>query len=109
MSVTYGYDIAPQNDPFVSKAVKFIRLFIEILTPERAVLLGAIPFCETLRAGKVVDHANATWPVARIPSWCPGGRFKQRAGECRGLARDMLDGPVAYVKDSIVSASFSST
>lgn len=87
MSVTYGYDIAPQNDPFVSKAVKFIRLFIEILTPERAVLLGAIPF------------------LARIPSWCPGGRFKQRAGECRGLARDMLDGPVAYVKDSIAAGT----
>ena len=32
----------------------------------------------------------------------PGGRYKQRAGECRGLARRVLDDPVDYVKDTMV-------
>jgi len=40
--------------------------------------------------------------VAYIPSWLPGGRYKQRAGECRALARRVLDDPVDYVKDSMV-------
>ncbi|KAG6325816.1 hypothetical protein ID866_13273, partial [Astraeus odoratus] len=36
-----------------------------------------------------------------IPSWLPGGRYKQHAKECRILARQVLDDPVQYVKDSM--------
>ncbi|KAI6039896.1 cytochrome P450 [Pisolithus marmoratus] len=83
MAVTYGYDVAPQNDPFVSKLVQLLSLFLDALTPERAALIGAIPL------------------LAYIPSWFPGGRYKQRAKECRILARDILDEPVNYVKECI--------
>lgn len=80
MAVAYGYDVAPQNDPFVSKLVRLLSLFLDALTPERAALIGAIPL------------------LAYIPSWFPGGRYKQRAKECCTLARDILDEPVDYVK-----------
>ncbi|KAG6328499.1 hypothetical protein ID866_10590, partial [Astraeus odoratus] len=36
-----------------------------------------------------------------IPSWLPGGRYKQHAKECRILARQVLNDPVQYVKDSM--------
>ncbi|KAI6099768.1 cytochrome P450 [Pisolithus sp. B1] len=80
MAVAYGYDVTPQNDPFVSKLVRLLSLFLDALTPERAALIGAIPL------------------LAYIPSWFPGGRYKQRAKECRTLARDILDEPVDYVQ-----------
>lgn len=44
--------------------------------------------------------------VAYIPSWLPGGRHKQCAGECRRLAQDVLNDPVNYVKDCMVMSAF---
>ncbi|KAG0706787.1 cytochrome P450 [Suillus ampliporus] len=80
MAITYGYDLAPAEDPFVNKVQRFIDIFFQALSPERAALLGAIPFLQY------------------IPSWLPGGMYKRRARECRGLARDILNDPVEYVK-----------
>jgi len=48
MAVTYGYDPAPVGDPFVTKVERFIDLFLQVLTPERAALIGAIPFRKSL-------------------------------------------------------------
>ncbi|KAF9223387.1 cytochrome P450 [Gyrodon lividus] len=86
MAVTYGYDVVP-NDSFVIKIEQFVKLFLTVLTPERAALLGAFPFLE------------------HIPSWLSGGRYKQRAKECRALAADMLNDPVTYVKDQMSSGT----
>ncbi|KAL4062922.1 cytochrome P450 [Scleroderma yunnanense] len=80
MAITYGYDVVPQNDRFVSKVLRSMSLFLEALTPERAALHGAFPV------------------LAHIPSWLPGGRYKLRAGECCSLVQDMLNDPVDYVK-----------
>lgn len=46
MAVTYGYDPAPAKDPFVLKVERFINIFSKALSPERAALLGVVPFCE---------------------------------------------------------------
>ncbi|KAF9238502.1 cytochrome P450 [Melanogaster broomeanus] len=89
MAVTYGYDVAPNNDPTVTKIERFINLFKTALTPERAALFGAFPF------------------LAHIPSWLPGGRYKQKAAECRGLAVDVLNDPVNYVQDRMASGTAS--
>ncbi|KAG1747258.1 cytochrome P450 [Suillus paluster] len=80
MAITYGYDPAPAEDPFVTKVERFINIFFRALSPEGAALTGAIPFLQ------------------HIPSWLPGGMYKRRAGECRGLAHDILNDPVEYVK-----------
>ncbi|KAG6334369.1 hypothetical protein ID866_4720 [Astraeus odoratus] len=87
MTITYGYDAAPENDPFVSKLVGLGEIVVEVVTTERAALLSAFPF------------------LAYIPSWLPGGIYKQRAGESRTLARQVLDDPVDYVKQSIITDS----
>ncbi|KAF9238500.1 cytochrome P450 [Melanogaster broomeanus] len=87
MGVAYDYDVVPHNDPVVTKIETFVDLFLAVLTPERAALFGAFPF------------------LAHIPSWLPGGRYKQRAAECRGLAVDVLNDPVNYVKDKMASGT----
>jgi len=87
MAVVYGYDIAPNNDPFVTKIDRFVDLFRAVLTPERAALLGAFPF------------------LARIPTWLPGGRYNREAAECRALAAKVLNDPVTYVKDNMASGT----
>lgn len=40
--------------------------------------------------------------MAHIPSWLPGGEFKQQAAECRVLVQEVLNGPVQYVVDNMV-------
>lgn len=44
MATTYGYDVTPKNDPFVTKIEHLLELFLDALTPERAALLLAFPF-----------------------------------------------------------------
>ncbi|KAI6025694.1 cytochrome P450 [Pisolithus orientalis] len=81
MAITYGYDVAPKDDPFVTNVAHLVELITNILTAERAMLLNAIPL------------------LAYIPSWLPGGRIKKRAAESRALARTVLDDPVKYLRD----------
>lgn len=45
MAATYGYEVTPKDDPLVSKLEHFVGLFTNVLTPERAALLLAFPFC----------------------------------------------------------------
>ena len=45
MSATYGYEVAPKNDPFVTTVKQFLHLVVSVLTPERAALSLAFPFC----------------------------------------------------------------
>ncbi|KAF9223380.1 cytochrome P450 [Gyrodon lividus] len=87
MAVTYGYDVAPNNDRFVTKIERLLDLIRTVLTPARVALLGAFPFLE------------------HIPSWLLGGQYKQRAAECRALAADVLSDPVTYVKDQMRSGT----
>lgn len=46
LSISYGYDAAIENDPFLTKIMRLVDLIVTVLTPERAALLGAIPFRE---------------------------------------------------------------
>ncbi|KAL4064485.1 cytochrome P450 [Scleroderma citrinum] len=85
MAITYGYDAAPENDPFVSNALRLMEIVTRMVTPVRAALFTAFPI------------------LAYIPSRLPGGRYKQQAGECRPLARRVLDDPVNYVKNSLTT------
>lgn len=45
MAIVYGYEVAPKEDPFVTNIEHFISLFQTALTPEKAALLIAFPFC----------------------------------------------------------------
>jgi len=46
MAVAYGYDVVPVADPFVTKVDHFLGSFMKVLTPERLMLNGALPFRE---------------------------------------------------------------
>ena len=46
MSISYGYDAMPENDPFVSTAMRLAELVVNVVTVERAVLLSTFPICE---------------------------------------------------------------
>lgn len=87
MAVTYGYDPAPAKDPYVVKVERFIGIFSKALSPERAALLGMFPLLQYL------------------PSWFPGGAYKRQAGECRGLAHDILNEPIEYVQAEMASGT----
>ncbi|KAI6099756.1 cytochrome P450 [Pisolithus sp. B1] len=87
MAITYGYEVAPKDDPFVTNVIHLVELFVHAMTAERATLINAIPL------------------LAHIPSWLPGGEFTRQAAECRALARTVLEDPVKYVQDEIVTGT----
>ncbi|KAG6327351.1 hypothetical protein ID866_11738, partial [Astraeus odoratus] len=45
MSIVYGYDAATQDDPFVTKVMRLMDIFVAVLNPEHAALLGSFPIC----------------------------------------------------------------
>ncbi|KAJ7851374.1 cytochrome P450 [Mycena leptocephala] len=73
MSVAYGIDVQPANDPYV-----------------------------TLAEAAVHSLANAIVP-GRFLVWFPGAGFKRQADTWRRLARSMVDKPFAQAKLNIVS------
>ncbi|KAG8212989.1 cytochrome P450 [Butyriboletus roseoflavus] len=83
MAATYGHEVASRNDPFVTKIEHYLGLVVTALTPERAAVLLAFPF------------------LANIPSWFPGGEYKQRAAEGRVLAEEVLNKPFQYVVENM--------
>lgn len=44
MSVVYGYDAAPTNDPYVAYAEEGLRAISKAADAKRAALLGIFPF-----------------------------------------------------------------
>ncbi|KAG6330988.1 hypothetical protein ID866_8100 [Astraeus odoratus] len=87
MAITYGYDAAPKDDPFVSKSIHLLETALNSMPPEYAALLTTFPF------------------LTYIPSWLPGGRHKLEMEKCCKLARTVLDDPVNYVKRNMVTGS----
>ncbi|KAI6099754.1 cytochrome P450 [Pisolithus sp. B1] len=87
MAITYGYDVAPNDDPFVDNIARLVELFVSAMTTERATLLSAIPL------------------LTYIPSWFPGGQFQNQAAECRTLVQVVLEDPVKYVRDKMASGT----
>lgn len=88
-AIIYGYDTIPGDDPFVSKAIHIGEIVLDVVTAERVALFSAFPI------------------LSYIPSWLPGGRYKQWAGKIRTLAREVKDEPVNYVKQRMTSGSAS--
>ncbi|KAI6122247.1 cytochrome P450 [Pisolithus croceorrhizus] len=87
MAITYGYDIAPNDDPYVGNITRPVELFASVMTTERATLLSAIPL------------------LTYIPSWFPGGQFQNQAAKCRTLVPVVLEDPVKYVRDKMAAGT----
>jgi hypothetical protein len=84
ISVTYGIDVLPKNDPYIATAENAIQpLFI-----------AAIP------GTFLVD----TFPWLKyVPDWMPFAGFKRKAKEWRKLAMAMVENPYKAGKEKIVS------
>lgn len=89
MSVVYGYETAPRDDPIISTVERAVKLAVSSITPEVAAFLGAFPFLQY------------------IPTWFPGASFKRTAVLSTRYAEDMIEAPFHYVEKNIASGSAS--
>ncbi|KAI9445989.1 cytochrome P450 [Lactarius indigo] len=62
LSIAYGIDVLPENDPYVADAEKVLRAGA-VSTTNEALLLDLIPW------------------LIKMPSWLPGARYKKYARE----------------------------
>ncbi|KAG1750816.1 cytochrome P450 [Suillus lakei] len=89
MSVVYGYETAPRDDPIISIVERAVNLAVSSIKPEVAAFLGAFPFLQ------------------HIPSWFPGASFKRTAALSTKYAEDMIEAPFQYVEKNMASGSAS--
>lgn len=84
MRVSYGIEVAEENDPYVAAVEEGVATFNEAFVP------GAF----------LVE----TFPSLRhIPSWFPGGGFKRTAAKWKEIAHNMRDAPFKKTLEAIVS------
>ncbi|KAF8189525.1 cytochrome P450 [Mycena galopus ATCC 62051] len=79
MSVTYGIDVLPSEDPYVSLAYQAVEGLSYAGVPGRY-LVDALPI------------------LKYVPSWFPGARFKRDAEEWKRFSQRLADVPLAETK-----------
>ncbi|KAJ6622291.1 cytochrome P450 [Mycena sp. CBHHK59/15] len=86
MSVAYGIDVLPSNDPYIALAKEAVRSLSIASVPGRF-LVDSLPI------------------LKYVPDWFPGAGFKQTAKEWNKLARAMVDVPFAEAKRNIAAGN----
>ncbi|KAF7327105.1 Cytochrome P450 [Mycena kentingensis (nom. inval.)] len=86
MSVAYGLDVQPQNDPHVALALGFGEVFSRVVTPGRY----------------LVENIPA---LKHVPAWFPGAGFKRQALAWRGITNDVRKVPFEAAKDKIAAGT----
>ncbi|KAJ7748918.1 cytochrome P450 [Mycena metata] len=86
MSITYGIDVLPKDDPYMSLAEEAIKVGVMAVTPGKF-LVDSIPM------------------LKYIPSWFPGAGFKIKAKEWQELGRRAQKIPFAETKRQIASGT----
>ena len=120
LSVTYGINVLPKDDPYIAIAEEALRALsltgnagAYLGTPGRATLhvwgtepfvpVDNLPFCKpvsgTVRSATLIHRRLL---VKYVPSWFPGAKFKQEAAEWRTPTIALNEAPFAYVKQSMV-------
>ncbi|KAJ6503088.1 cytochrome P450 [Mycena vulgaris] len=84
MTMAYGLDILPHNDPYINLAHMTLRVLSHAAVPGRF-LVDVIP------------------ALKHVPSWFPGAAFKRKAAESKELVQEMADQPFAASKDAMGS------
>ncbi|KAF5349137.1 hypothetical protein D9756_009446 [Leucocoprinus leucothites] len=79
MSVAYGLDIKPKNDPYIQTAEKGVHALVAAAVPG-AFLVDMLPF------------------LKYVPEWMPGAGFQKKAKEWAKLTMTMLDMPFVAAK-----------
>ncbi|KAF8268440.1 CyP450 monooxygenase [Lactarius quietus] len=86
MSIAYGIDVLPENDPYVADSEKMLQA-LAIGSTQEASLLDAIPW------------------LIKLPSWLPGARFKRYAREWHLLVDRSVQGPFDKVKRELTAGT----
>lgn len=84
MSIAYGIEVLPKDDPYISVAEQAIQALATAVAPG-AFLVDAIPV------------------LKYVPDWMPFTEFKQKAKEWRKIALMALNMPFDATKRNIVS------
>jgi len=82
MSVAYGLEVQPNDDPYIKTAEQGVRPLMVAAVPG-AFLVDALPL------------------LKHVPEWFPGAGFQKRAKEWKKLARTMVEVPFAAAKKNI--------
>ncbi|KAJ7610063.1 cytochrome P450 [Roridomyces roridus] len=82
MSVAYGIDVLPNDDPYIDLAHKAVYTFS----------IAFVPGLFLVDTFHILKH---------IPTWFPGAGFKRQAAEWRKLSEGMLEGPFAETKRQV--------
>ncbi|KAG1739609.1 cytochrome P450 [Suillus lakei] len=89
--VAYGYQTNARNDPLVRVVVNAVAIGLEVMTPERAILLRLFPF------------------LLKLPDWCWGSSIKRDAEISTNYMTQMLDLPFRYAQEHMVGIFFQSS
>ncbi|KAJ7120246.1 cytochrome P450 [Mycena epipterygia] len=86
ISVTYGMDVLPVNDPYMAVAEQVVHVAEQVFIPGQF-LVDSIPL------------------LKYVPGWLPGAGFKQKAKEWKQLGRLFEELPFAEVKRQLASGT----
>ncbi|KAG1817314.1 cytochrome P450 [Suillus variegatus] len=80
ISVTYGYQTSPRDDPLVRIVENALAIGNQVVIPERAILLKTFPF------------------LLKLPDWCWGSSIKREAQASTNLMTEMTEVPFRYTQ-----------
>ncbi|KAJ7142221.1 cytochrome P450 [Mycena epipterygia] len=86
ISVAYGIDVLPVNDPYIAVAEHGVSASVQASTPGRF-LVDSIPL------------------LKHVPDWFPGAGFKHKAKEWKQLGRTLMAVPFEEVKRQLASGT----
>ncbi|KAG2364420.1 cytochrome P450 [Suillus spraguei] len=86
LSVTYGYQTVPRDDPLVRIIEDALVIGLKVMTPERAILLKTFPF------------------LLRLPDWCWGSAIKRDAQISTHRMTEMTNLPFQYAQEHMTES-----
>ncbi|KAJ7828242.1 cytochrome P450 [Mycena olivaceomarginata] len=94
MSVAYGIDILPSDDPYVSLSTEAMDTLVAAVPGRFLVVSTSLPTSNFYLPG----WNRIMLPILKyVPDWFPGAGFKAKAKEWRTIAQAMSDAPFAQV------------
>jgi len=100
LSMGFGYEVKGHDDRKVSAAKRLVNLAGEATFPG-ALLVNDLPF---RKCSLVSDKARRLFaPVRHIPEWLPWLSYKPIARLGYNIGQQVLNEPMEFVRESIVS------
>jgi hypothetical protein len=101
LAMTYGYEVRGRNDRKIEVAIKMSNHGSATALPG-ALLVNNLPFRALSLLGMVLE-STMTSLVRHIPEWLPWFSYKPLARIGRDLGTEVLNAPIQFVRDAIVS------